>query len=119
APYVDETVRLVVRELPPEVPLIAFAGAPFTVASYLIEGRPSRTYGHTKAMMFGEPALWAELVDRLADMAIASIRAQVEAGARAFQLFDSWAGALAPDVYERYVMPASAKVFSALADLGV
>jgi uroporphyrinogen decarboxylase len=114
APYVAETVRLVVAELG-ATPLIGFAGAPFTVASYLIEGRPSRTYGLTKAMMHGEPGLWRELLDRLADMAIASLLAQVEAGASAIQLFDSWAGSLPPDVYRELVMPASAKVFAALA----
>ena len=118
APYVTETVRLVVKELG-GTPLIGFAGAPFTVASYLIEGRPSRTYGLTKAMMHGEPALWRELLDRLADMAIASLLAQVDAGASAIQLFDSWAGSLAPDVYEELVMPASAKVFAALEATGV
>ncbi len=89
-PYVIETVRNLVAEL--EVPLIGFAGAPFTVASYLIEGRPSRTYAKTKAMMLGEPELWAALIDRLADLALGFIRAQVEAGASAVQLFDSWAG---------------------------
>ena len=113
APYVAETVRLVVDELG-ATPLIGFAGAPFTVASYLIEGRPSRTYGLTKAMMHGDPSLWRELLDRLADMAIASLLAQVDAGASAIQLFDSWAGALAPDVYRDLVLPASAKVFAAL-----
>jgi uroporphyrinogen decarboxylase len=118
APYVAETVRLVVDELG-ATPLIGFAGAPFTVASYLIEGRPSRTYGLTKAMMHGDPALWRELLDRLADMAIASLLAQVVAGASAIQLFDSWAGSLAPDVYEELVMPASAKVFAALEATGV
>jgi uroporphyrinogen decarboxylase len=118
APYVGETVRNVVAELG-STPLIGFAGAPFTVASYLIEGRPSRTYGRTKAMLHGEPALFAALLDRLADMAIASLRAQVAAGASAFQLFDSWAGALSPDVYRDHVLPASAKVFAALRDTGV
>jgi uroporphyrinogen decarboxylase len=118
APYVAETVRLVVDALG-ATPLIGFAGAPFTVASYLIEGRPSRTYGLTKAMMHGEPALWRELLDRLADMAIASLLAQVEAGASAIQLFDSWAGSLPPDVYRDLVMPASAKVFAALEATGV
>ena len=116
-PYVIETVRNLVREL--AVPLIGFAGAPFTVASYLIEGRPSRTYGKTKAMMRGEPALWFALLDRLADIAIASLRSQVAAGARAIQLFDSWAGALHRADYRTYVMPASAKVLTAMADLGV
>ena len=118
APYVAETVRLVVDELG-ATPLIGFAGAPFTVASYLIEGRPSRTYALTKAMMHGEPDLWRQLLDRLADIAIASLLAQVEAGASAIQLFDSWAGSLSPDVYEDLVMPASAKVFAALEATGV
>ncbi|HEX4868860.1 MAG TPA: uroporphyrinogen decarboxylase [Acidimicrobiales bacterium] len=119
APYVAETVRLVVQELAGATPLIGFAGAPFTVASYLVEGRPSRTYGLTKALMHGQPALWRELLDRLADMAIASLLAQIEAGASAIQLFDSWAGALSPDVYEDLVLPASAKVFDAVAATGV
>ncbi|MEX2292976.1 MAG: uroporphyrinogen decarboxylase [Acidimicrobiales bacterium] len=114
APFVQDAVRLVVDELGTATPLIGFAGAPFTVASYLIEGRPSRTYGLTKTMMHSEPDLWRELLDRLADMAIASLLAQIEAGASAIQLFDSWAGALAPDVYEELVMPASAKVFAAV-----
>jgi uroporphyrinogen decarboxylase len=118
APYVTETVRLVVDELG-GTPLIGFAGAPFTVASYLIEGRPSRTYGQTKAMMHAEPALWHELLDRLADMAIASLLAQIDAGASAIQLFDSWAGALPPDVYEELVLPASAKVLAAIEPTGV
>jgi len=116
-PYVIETIRTLVREL--SVPLIGFAGAPFTVASYLIEGRPSRTYGKTKALMHSEPALWFALMDRLADIAIASLRSQIEAGAQAIQLFDSWAGALHRTDYRTYVMPASAKVFAAIADLGV
>jgi uroporphyrinogen decarboxylase len=118
APYVGETVRTVVAELG-GTPLIGFAGAPFTVASYLIEGRPSRTYGLTKALMHGHPELWRELLDRLADMAIASLLAQIDAGASAIQLFDSWAGALSPDVYEALVLPASAKVFEAVAATGV
>ena len=119
APYVQETVRLVVDELGGRTPLIGFAGAPFTVASYLIEGRPSRTYGLTKAMMHGDPDLWRALLDRLADMAIASLLAQIDAGASAIQLFDSWAGSLSPDVYEALVMPASAKVFAAIEATGV
>ena len=118
APYVAETIRHVVKELD-GTPLIGFAGAPFTVASYLIEGRPSRTNGLTKAMMHGDPELWRQLLDRLADMAIASLLAQVDAGASAIQLFDSWAGALAPDVYREAVMPASAKVLAALEPTGV
>ncbi len=118
-PYVLETVTRVVDALPPEVPLIGFAGAPFTVASYLIEGGPSRTYVHTKTMMLAEPQLFAALLDRLADIAIASLRSQVAAGARAVQLFDSWAGALSPSDYRDHVLPASAKVFAGIADLDV
>ena len=117
-PWVQETVRAVVGELG-DVPLIGFAGAPFTVASYLIEGGPSRTLARTKALMLGEPELWALLLDRLAAIATAALRAQVEAGASAVQLFDSWAGTLSPDLYERAVLPASARVFAGLADLGV
>jgi uroporphyrinogen decarboxylase len=116
-PYVIETVRNLARELP--VPLIGFAGAPFTVASYLIEGRPTRTYGKTKALMRGEPTIWFELMDRLADLAIASLRSQVDAGARAIQLFDSWAGALHVTDYRRYVLPASTKVLAAAGEMGV
>lgn len=116
-PYVIETVRMLAKEL--TVPLIGFAGAPFTVASYLVEGRPSKDYLRTKSLMYSEPALWAALLDRLADYAIASLRAQVGAGASAVQVFDSWAGTLAPDDYRRYVLPASAKVFAGVADLGV
>ncbi len=116
-PYVVETVKNLVHEL--TVPLIAFAGAPFTVASYLVEGRPSRTYGRTKALMFGDESLWFDLVDRLADLAIASLKSQVDAGAQAVQLFDSWAGALAPAHYRRFVKPASAKVLAAAGEWGV
>jgi uroporphyrinogen decarboxylase len=118
-PYVLETIDRLVAELPDDVPLIGFAGAPFTVASYLIEGRPSRTYSGTKALMYGNPDLWAALLDRLADLAIASLRSQIVHGARAIQLFDSWAGALSPSDYRRYVLPASSKVFAGIADLNV
>ena len=116
-PYVLETIDNLVAEL--DIPLIGFAGAPFTVASYLIEGRPSRTYHNTKAMMKGYPELWAQLVDRLADLAIASLESQIAHGAEAIQLFDSWAGSLSAADYERYVMPASVKVFEAVAATGV
>ncbi len=115
--YVLDTVRAVVGEL--DVPLIGFAGAPFTVASYLIEGRPSRTYGKTKALMLGDPVLFGELLDRLAHMAADSITSQVQAGASAFQLFDSWAGALSPAHYERFVLPHSRTVFERCGELGV
>ena len=116
-PYVLETIKAVIAAT--DVPLIGFAGAPFTVASYLIEGRPSRTYGATKAMMLGDEALWFDLMEALGDLAIAAIRSQVNAGARAVQLFDSWAGALTPAHYRRYVLPTSQRVFAELADLNV
>ena len=116
-PYVLETVRQVVAD--GSVPLIGFAGGPFTVASYLIEGAPSRTYGRTKAMMLGEPELWHALMERLADMAVASLRSQIDCGASAIQLFDSWAGTLSPPVYERCVLPFSRRVFEGVADTGV
>jgi uroporphyrinogen decarboxylase len=117
-PYVLETVRNLVRELG-DVPLIGFAGAPFTVASYLVEGRPSRTYENTKRLMYGDPDLWFALVDRLADLALASLESQVANGASAIQLFDSWAGALSPSDYERFAMPASRKVLEGIAATGV
>jgi uroporphyrinogen decarboxylase len=116
-PYVLETCRILTREL--AVPLIGFAGAPFTVASYLLEGRPSRTYEHTKRLMYGNTELWHQLLDRLADIAIESLRSQVANGARAIQLFDSWAGTLSRRDYTRYIAPHSRKVFDALADLDV
>ncbi len=113
--YVVDTVALLVAELPVSVPLLAFAGAPFTVASYLIEGRPSRTYEHTKAMMHTAPELWHTLMERLATSAATFIGAQLAAGARAFQLFDSWAGALGRADYDEFVLPHSRVVFAALA----
>src|SRR5919107_1120338 len=118
-PYVLEAVRLVRQELPPTVPLIGFAGAPFTVASYLVEGGRSSDHARTKALLYGDPGTWAALLDRLADSTIATLRGQVAAGAQAVQVFDSWVGALSAEDYRRSVLPASAKVFAALADLGV
>ena len=118
APYVLETVRILARELG-DTPLIGFAGAPFTLASYLVEGRPSKTYAHTKALMYGDEATWSALMDVLADIVAAHLRAQVDAGARAVQLFDSWAGALLPVDYERHVLPWSRRILEGLADLGV
>jgi uroporphyrinogen decarboxylase len=117
APWLTETVRILAGEL--DVPLIGFAGAPFTVASYLIEGRPSRDYLKTKTLMTTETATWLDLLERLADQAIASLRAQVSAGASAVQLFDSWVGALDARSYRRYVLAATARIFEGIADLGV
>jgi uroporphyrinogen decarboxylase len=118
-PYVLETVERVRAELDPDVALIGFAGAPFTVASYLVEGGKSREYRHTKALMYAQPDVWATLAERLADITLASLRAQVAAGAQAIQLFDSWVGALSAADYREHVLPASARIFAGLADLDV
>ncbi len=116
--YVTEAIGMLTEQLG-ATPLIGFAGAPFTLASYLVEGGPSRNHEHTKAMMYGEPELWHALLDRLADITAAFLKVQIDAGASAVQLFDSWVGALAPDDYRRSVMAHSAKVFDAVGGLGV
>jgi uroporphyrinogen decarboxylase len=116
--YVDEAVRLLVAELG-DTPLIGFAGAPFTLASYLIEGGPSRDHARTKAMMHGAPEVWSALLERLAQIAVTFLRVQVAAGASAVQLFDSWAGALSAADYRRHVRPHSEAVLAGVADLGV
>jgi len=114
--YVAATVERVAAELPADVPLLAFAGAPFTVGSYLIEGRPSRDYRHSKAMMRTDESLWHSVMERLADSAITFIDIQLSHGAGAFQLFDSWAGTLSAGDYERFVQPHSRRVFTELAE---
>ncbi len=116
-PYVLDTVRLLARQL--DVPLIGFAGGPFTMASYLVEGGPSKAHARTKAAMYGDPVTWARLLDCIADIVLASLRAQVEAGASAVQVFDSWAGLLSPGDYRRSVLPATRRIFAGLDDLGV
>ncbi|RVU28497.1 uroporphyrinogen decarboxylase [Streptomyces antnestii] len=116
--YVTEAIGLLTAELG-STPLIGFAGAPFTLASYLIEGGPSKNHEHTKALMYGDPQLWADLLDRLAEITSAFLKVQIDAGASAVQVFDSWVGALAPADYRRSVMPASSKVFKAVEESGV
>jgi uroporphyrinogen decarboxylase len=116
-PYVAEAVKLLVKEL--EVPLIGFSGAPFTLASYLIEGGPSRTFARTKALMYADPGLFEQLLGSLADIVIAHLRAQSEAGARVVQLFDSWVGALDRDDYRRAVLPHTTRALEAIAGTGV
>ena len=116
-PEVAETVRLVCSEL--NVPLIGFAGGPFTLASYLVEGGPSKAQARTKALMLTDPALFRELLDRLAAIAAASLRAQVEAGAAAVQVLDSWVGSLSATQYRRHVAPSVRALLAELADLGV
>jgi uroporphyrinogen decarboxylase len=117
-PFTTEAVQTLVGELG-ATPLIGFAGAPFTVASYLVEGGPSKEHAKTKAMMFGAPDVWDALMSKIADISAAYLRVQVAAGASAIQLFDSWAGALTPADYEAFVMPYSARVLAAVGDLGV
>jgi uroporphyrinogen decarboxylase len=116
-PYVTEAVRALVGELGP-VPLIGFAGAPFTLASYLVEGGPSKNHERTKAMMYGDPALWSSLLGRLARITSDFLAVQVEAGASAVQLFDSWVGVLSEADYRRHVMPHSAAVLDVVGQLG-
>jgi uroporphyrinogen decarboxylase len=116
-PYVVEAVRLLVKEL--DVPLIGFAGAPFTLASYLIEGGPSRSFARTKGLLYGEPDVFDALLGRLAELTLSHLRAQAEAGALALQLFDSWVGTLDLDDYERAVQPHVRHVFEGLSDLDV
>jgi uroporphyrinogen decarboxylase len=117
-PYVTEAVGQLVRELG-DRPLIGFAGAPFTLASYLIEGGPSRNHDRTRALMYSEPGLWDALLGRLADITVSFLQVQVSAGASAVQLFDSWVGAVSPADYRRYVLPHTGRIFTALADTGV
>jgi uroporphyrinogen decarboxylase len=120
--YIDAAVRLTVAELGgPEsaVPLIGFAGAPFTLASYLIEGGPSKDYARTKALMVTDPQLWHDLCTRLAQITTVFLQVQVAAGARAVQLFDSWAGSLSARDYRTYVMPHSAQVLATIGQTGV
>jgi uroporphyrinogen decarboxylase len=111
---VFETVRLVRRELAPSVALIGFAGAPFTVASYLVEGGASRDFLWTKRLMFAAPAAWHRLLELLAEATATYLNGQIDAGAHAVQLFDSWVGALAPDDYRTYVLPHTRAVVQAL-----
>lgn len=117
-PYVSEAVRILTRELGP-TPLIGFAGAPFTLASYLVEGGPSKNHEHTKALMYGDPELWQDLCARLAQISGAFLRVQAEAGVSAVQLFDSWVGALPRADYQRFVQKHSAKALAAVDGLGV
>jgi len=117
--YVLEAVRVIRRELSPSIPLIGFAGAPFTVACYAIEGGSSRRFVETKKLMLGAPEAWSSLMDRLTEVIAAYVVAQVAAGAQAIQLFDSWVGELSPDTYRQCVQPFSRRIFERLAPLGV
>lgn len=117
-PYVAEAVRTLVKELD-DTPLIGFAGGPFTLACYLVDGGPSKTHESTKALMYGDPPLWSSLMQRLTHITGAFLRAQVDAGVSAVQLFDSWVGALAPEDYRRLVLPYTYAVFDQIAASGI
>lgn len=116
-PWTAETIRILRGEL--KVPLIGFAGAPFTLACYLVEGQRDPNHVQTKRLMHEEPALWHKMIDRLADLSLAFLVHQVKAGVQAVQLFDSWVGVLSPDEYRRFVLPATSRVFAGLEHLGV
>lgn len=113
-----EAIRLVVRELAGKVPLIGFAGAPFTLASYLIEGGSSRQYIHTKRLMYHQPTAWHLLLDKLAQVTTTFLRAQIKMGAQVVQLFDSWVGCLSPQDYRTYVLPHTRQVIEGLREAG-
>jgi len=117
-PFVTEAVTALVAELG-GTPLIGFAGGPFALACYLVDGGPSKSFDRTKALMYGNPKLWKAMLTRLTDITIAFLQVQVAAGASAVQLFDSWAGSVGPDDYRRFVLPHSRRIFQALAPAGV
>jgi uroporphyrinogen decarboxylase len=117
-PYITEAVRSLVSELGGR-PLIGFAGGPFTLASYLVEGGPSKNHDRTKALMYGNPELWHALLGRLAGIAISFLQVQIAAGASAVQLFDSWVGAVSPDDYRHAILPHTSRIFAALEPAGV
>ncbi|HET9898048.1 MAG TPA: uroporphyrinogen decarboxylase [Streptosporangiaceae bacterium] len=117
-PFITQAVGMLTAELG-GTPLIGFAGGPFTLACYLIEGGPSKNFDRTRALMYGNPQLWRSLLNRLADITIAFLKVQVAAGVSAIQLFDSWAGIVSPQDYQRNVLPFSSRIFAALGETGV
>lgn len=117
-PFVMEAIRLVRRELEGKQAVIGFSGAPFTLACYMIEGRPSRDYGLAKSMMYGQPEVWHALMSKLTDMISNYLQAQIKAGADVVQLFDSWVGALSPSNYRRFVQPYTQRIFSNIKQTG-
>lgn len=117
-PYVLEAIRLVRHELEGKQAVIGFSGAPFTLACYMIEGRPSRDYGMAKSLMYGQPDVWHALMNKLAEVVSRYLLAQIAAGVNVVQLFDSWVGALSPSVYQRFVQPYSRRIFDAVRQTG-
>jgi len=117
--HVLETIKMLRLALKGRVPLIGFAGAPFTMASYAIEGGPSNNYARTKALMYGEPAAWHKLADLFATIVAEYLVSQIEAGVQAVQLFDSWVGALSPRDYHEFALPHTRRIFETIQSLGV
>jgi len=117
--FVGDAIRMVRREISGKVPLIGFAGAPFTLCSYMVEGGKSREFKTTKMMMFEAPELWERLMDKVCTMLIDYLKMQVNAGAQALQIFDSWVGCVSPEDYSRYVLPHTRRVIEGLQDTGV
>lgn len=117
-PYVMEAVRLVRRELEGKQAVIGFSGAPFTLACYLIEGRPSRDYATAKALMYGQPEVWHALMEKLTEVTVRYLVAQIKAGVNVVQLFDSWVGALSPSAYRSFVFPYTRRIFQAVKETG-
>lgn len=117
-PYVLDTIKILTQEQL-SVPLIGFSGAPFTLASYMIEGGPSKNYNKTKAFMYSEPKAWFALMDKLAEMTITYVKSQIHAGARAIQIFDSWVGTLNVEDYRYYIKPAMNRIFTELKEENV
>jgi uroporphyrinogen decarboxylase len=118
-PFVLDAIRLVKKILNGKAPLIGFSGAPFTIASYLIEGRPSRDFAKAKSVMYRDPKAWHVLMEKLADSMASYLQAQVDAGVDAVQVFDSWVGCLSPQDYRQYVLPYSQRIFKRLEKSGV
>jgi uroporphyrinogen decarboxylase len=114
--YVFQAVRMIRRELPADIPLLGFAGAPFTLASYCIEGGGSKNYAHTKTLMYNDPSAWAVLMSKLVDSVSLYLKVQIQAGCQAVQVFDSWAGCLSPDDYREFVLPHTRRLIESVGD---
>jgi uroporphyrinogen decarboxylase len=118
-PFVFEAIRLVRRELAGRAALVGFSGAPFTLACYMIEGRPSRDYGKAKSLMLGQPEVWHRLMETVTEVIVRYLRGQAAAGAQVLQVFDSWVGMLSPHHYERFVLPYTRRIFDEIRALDV
>ena len=118
-PYLFEAIGMLRQELKETAALVGFSGAPFTLACYLIEGKPSRDYAHAKALMLGRPELWHRFMEKVTEVVVRYLRGQVAAGIQVIQLFDSWVGVLSPQQYEEFVLPYSRRIFTEIRDLGI